>query len=94
MMLASTAVDLVNISMANAGIVNGYNDGSFGPGKNITRAEFAAIAARFDPHQNTSGNAPGFVRNGKAVVILFRSGVNICHFETHIDWISVPDEAS
>jgi len=35
-------------TMANAGIVNGYNDGSFGPGKNITRAEFAAIAARFD----------------------------------------------
>lgn len=35
-------------TMANAGIVNGYSDGTFGPGKNITRAEFAAIAARFD----------------------------------------------
>jgi hypothetical protein len=33
---------------ANADIVNGYDDGSFGPNKAITRAEFAAIAARFD----------------------------------------------
>ncbi|MGN0162265.1 MAG: S-layer homology domain-containing protein [Candidatus Ornithomonoglobus sp.] len=32
----------------NAGIVNGYDDGTFGPNKPITRAEFAAIAARFD----------------------------------------------
>ena len=31
-----------------AGIVNGYDDGTFGPNKPITRAEFAAIAARFD----------------------------------------------
>ena len=32
---------------ANAGIVNGYPDGSFKPNNKITRAEFAAIAARF-----------------------------------------------
>ena len=32
---------------AAAGIVNGYDDGSFGPDKKITRAEFAAIASRF-----------------------------------------------
>ncbi|MDE7218585.1 MAG: S-layer homology domain-containing protein, partial [Oscillospiraceae bacterium] len=32
---------------ASAGIVKGYEDGSFRPNRNITRAEFAAIAARF-----------------------------------------------
>lgn len=32
---------------AAAGILRGYGDGSFRPGNNITRAEFAAIAARF-----------------------------------------------
>ncbi len=34
-------------TMANAGIVNGYPDGTFRPNAPITRAEFAAIAARF-----------------------------------------------
>ena len=32
---------------AKAGIIKGYEDGSFRPNRNITRAEFAAIAARF-----------------------------------------------
>lgn len=32
---------------ANAEILKGYTDGTFLPGNNITRAEFAAIAARF-----------------------------------------------
>ena len=35
-------------TMANAGIVNGYPDDSFRPQNNMTRAEFAAVAARFD----------------------------------------------
>ena len=35
-------------TMSNAGILTGYPDGSFMPTANITRAEFAAIAARFD----------------------------------------------
>ena len=35
-------------TMANAEIVNGYEDGSFRPESPITRGEFAAIAARFD----------------------------------------------
>ena len=37
-----------NIStVAAAGIVNGYDDGTFLPNNKITRAEFATIAARF-----------------------------------------------
>ncbi|MBQ8263764.1 MAG: S-layer homology domain-containing protein, partial [Oscillospiraceae bacterium] len=43
-------------TMAAMGIVNGYEDGSFQPNKNITRAEFAAIAARFDLEANAEGN--------------------------------------
>lgn len=34
-------------SMSAAGYINGYPDGTFGPAKPITRAEFAAIASRF-----------------------------------------------
>lgn len=42
-------------TMAAMGIVNGYPDGNFHPNANITRAEFAAIAARFDSNGNTTG---------------------------------------
>lgn len=35
-------------TMENAGIVTGYPNGTFKPGQYITRAEFAAIASRFD----------------------------------------------
>jgi hypothetical protein len=35
-------------TMENAGILEGYPDGAFLPEQTITRAEFAAIAARFD----------------------------------------------
>lgn len=35
-------------TMAEMGIVTGYVDGTFRPSNNITRAEFATIAARFD----------------------------------------------
>ena len=34
-------------TMVNAGIIQGYEDGTFRPNNNITRAEFAAIASRF-----------------------------------------------
>ena len=34
-------------TMANAGVITGYPDGTFRPDAPITRAEFAAIAARF-----------------------------------------------
>lgn len=34
-------------TMVNMGIIRGYEDGTFRPNANITRAEFAAIAARF-----------------------------------------------
>lgn len=39
-------------TMSNAGIIKGYPDGTFAPAKNVTRAEFATIAARFlsDPY--------------------------------------------
>lgn len=36
-------------TLANAGILKGEKDGKFYPERPITRAEFAAIAARFDP---------------------------------------------
>lgn len=35
-------------TMENAGIVKGYPDDTFRPKNNMTRAEFAAVAARFD----------------------------------------------
>lgn len=35
-------------TMASLGILDGYSDGTFRPNEPITRAEFAAIAARFD----------------------------------------------
>ena len=34
-------------TLANLGILNGYQDGTFGPQRNITRAELATILARF-----------------------------------------------
>ena len=40
---------------AKAGIIRGYPDGTFRPNANITRAEFAAIAARF-----VSEDVPGY----------------------------------
>jgi hypothetical protein len=45
-------------TMAAMDIVKGYEDGTFRPGDSITRAEFAAIAARFD--ENAANSAPGF----------------------------------
>jgi len=44
-------------TMAAMGIINGYPDGNFHPNANITRAEFAAIAARFDTNSNSTGGA-------------------------------------
>lgn len=34
-------------TLANLGVISGYQDGSFGPDRNITRAELATILARF-----------------------------------------------
>ncbi len=39
--------------MENAGIVNGYEDGTFRPNNYITRAEFATIASRYDKLTST-----------------------------------------
>lgn len=43
-------------ALYNAKIIQGYEDGSFHPAKPITRAEFAAMAARFDSLDDTPGN--------------------------------------
>ena len=51
-------------TLTNAGIISGYPDGTFRPDQTITRAEFAAIAARFDmitenlenPFSDTAGH--------------------------------------
>jgi len=40
--------------MAAMGILNGNPDGNFYPQANITRAEFSAIAARFEDNGNTA----------------------------------------
>lgn len=37
------------------GVMNGYEDGTFRPDAPVTRAEFAAIAARFDTNGNETG---------------------------------------
>ena len=42
-------------SLTRIGILAGYPDGSFGPGRNITRAEFATIAMRFLKTGQTEG---------------------------------------
>ena len=41
-------------TLTNAGILDGYTDGTFRPDAPITRAEFAAIAARFDHSEISS----------------------------------------
>jgi hypothetical protein len=47
--VAATRWSSKNIAtMENAGIITGYPEGTFKPGRSITRAEFAAIASRFD----------------------------------------------
>lgn len=43
-------------TLGNGKIINGYEDGTFGPTKSITRAEFAAIASRFDVLEETADN--------------------------------------
>ncbi len=44
-------------TLSSMGIVKGHNDGTFAPDDPITRAEFAAIAARFDDkNTDTSSN--------------------------------------
>ena len=42
-------------TLSNAGILSGYEDGTFRPDATITRAEFATIAARFDTN-DTAGS--------------------------------------
>lgn len=44
-------------TLSSMGIIAGYPDGTFRPNANITRAEFAAIAARFDPNGDKTAAA-------------------------------------
>jgi len=44
-------------ALYNAKIIRGYDDGSFQPEKPITRAEFAAMAARFDSLDDAPGTS-------------------------------------
>ncbi|MGI5824946.1 MAG: S-layer homology domain-containing protein, partial [Bacillota bacterium] len=41
-------------TLSAMGIINGYEDGTFNPNGTITRAEFAAIAARFEKNGNNA----------------------------------------
>ena len=45
-------------TLSNAGILNGYNDGTFRPNGKITRAEFATMASRFFEYADTAGDNP------------------------------------
>ncbi len=45
---------------ANAGLLTGYPDGTFKPNQSITRAEFAAVAARFLSDEYTGENVGDF----------------------------------
>ena len=44
-------------TLTNAGILTGYEDGSFRPNAPITRAEFAAMAARLSDVEYDGGNS-------------------------------------
>ena len=44
-------------TLSSMGIIAGYPDGTFRPNANITRAEFVAIAARFDPNGDKTAAA-------------------------------------
>jgi hypothetical protein len=39
-------------NMSDAGIITGYEDGSFGPTNNVNRAEMAVMLDRFDEHMD------------------------------------------
>ncbi|MCR4600481.1 MAG: S-layer homology domain-containing protein, partial [Clostridia bacterium] len=43
-------------TLSNGGVLSGYTDGTFLPSGNITRAEFATIAARFDESDVSTAN--------------------------------------
>ena len=48
------------MTCANAGLLTGYPDGTFKPNQSITRAEFAAVAARFLSDEYTGENVGDF----------------------------------
>jgi uncharacterized repeat protein (TIGR01451 family) len=56
--------------LASINIIRGYPDGTFRPDQPITRAEFAAIASRFDNLAETSANAFTDISNHWAVRVI------------------------
>jgi hypothetical protein len=63
-------------TMASMGIVNGYPDGTFKPNENITRAEFAAIAARFDENANSTNANLSDISGHWAAVEIAKAAAN------------------
>ena len=53
-------------TLTNAGILSGFPDGTFGPAKHITRAEFATIAALFFHAPEVSDDAFSDISNNWA----------------------------
>ena len=56
--------------LASIEIITGYPDGTFRPDRPISRAEFAAIASRFDNLAQTSSNAFSDISNHWAVSLI------------------------
>ncbi|MBQ4544746.1 MAG: S-layer homology domain-containing protein, partial [Oscillospiraceae bacterium] len=53
--IGASYLDDVNM-LVELGVIAGYPDGSFGPAKNITRAEFAKMAYTIKYGSDTDGN--------------------------------------
>ena len=63
-------------TMSKMGILSGYKDGTFRPNESITRAEFAAIAARFDNSPGSGDVAFGDLEGHWAAVEISKAARN------------------
>lgn len=66
--------------MRDSGVITGYEDGSFGPGNNINRAELAVMFARFAKKLGVDLNPKPM-----ACTMEFREGMKIFLFDQHGD---------
>lgn len=62
-------------TLTNMGIITGASDGKFHPGDNITRAEFATIAARFDSSEYSGEDMFGDISGHWAANYINRAAV-------------------